>query len=83
MNDQISGLPKFTKISFTMHVYAPNKRLLDLGNVGSITEKFCLDALVELGKLEDDNYLFVPETHTYFKGIDKDNPRVDIIIKEL
>jgi len=80
---KLRKLPNFNKVSITFNIYAGNERLFDIGNVGSIIEKFFLDALVECGKLEDDNYTFVPETHTYFKGIDKNNPRVEIIIKEL
>jgi hypothetical protein len=79
----VQGLPLFNKVSISFHIYASNKRLFDIGNIASIHEKFFLDALVELGKLPEDNYLYIPETHTYFKGIDKENPRVDIIIKEL
>jgi len=83
MAQSIEPLPLFNKVSITFHIWARDKRLFDIGNIRSVHEKFFLDALVELGKLEEDNYLFVPETHTYFKGIDKENPRVDIIIKEL
>lgn len=80
---QVNHLPPFTCIRLTIHIYAANKRLFDIGNVGSIHEKFFLDALVELGKLKDDDYTHCPETHTYFKGIDKDNPRVEFIIEEI
>jgi hypothetical protein len=83
MATQINELPKLNKVSVSFHIYAPNKRLFDIGNLGSIHEKMCLDAIVELGKLPDDNYLHVPETHTYFMGIDKTEPRVEIIIKEI
>lgn len=83
MAQQICGLPVFEKVAVTFHIYAKDKRLFDVGNIRSIHEKFYLDALVELGKLPEDNYLHVPETHTYFKGIDKNNPRVEIIINVL
>lgn len=80
---QVDHLSPFTCIRLTIHIYAANKRLFDIGNVGSIHEKFFLDALVELGKLPDDDYNHCPETHTYFKGIDKDHPRVEFIIEEI
>ena len=83
MAAQIKELPILHKISVSFHIYAPNKRLFDIGNIASIHEKFFLDSLVELGRLKDDTYEYVPETHTYFKGIDKTNPRVEIIIKEI
>lgn len=83
VHSQVNHLPPFTCIRLTIHIYAANKRLFDIGNVGSIHEKFFLDALVELGKLPDDDYTHCPETHTYFKGIDKDHPRVEFIIEEI
>lgn len=80
---QVKHLAPFTCIRLTINIYAANKRLFDIGNIGSIHEKFFLDALVELGKLKDDNYNHCPETHTYFKGIDSNNPRVEFIIEEI
>lgn len=83
MEPQISLLPVMDRVSVEFHIYARDRRKFDIDNVSSIHAKFALDALTELGKLKDDNYLYIPETHTYFEGIDKDNPRVEIIIKEL
>lgn len=83
MEPVMKGLPRFTKISVTFNIYASSKRLFDIGNVRSVTEKFFLDTLVELGYIEDDNYLFNPETHTYFIEVNKEDPRVDVIIKEI
>lgn len=83
MKSRIEELPRMNQIALELSIYAPNKRLFDVGNIGSITEKFFLDAMVELGKLEDDNYTFVPETSCKFAGIDKLNPRVEITIKEI
>ena len=83
MAPQIEKLPSYTRVALELHIYASNKRLFDIDNIASVHTKYVLDCLVQAGKLEDDNYLFVPQTHTYFEGIDKDNPRVEIIIKEL
>jgi hypothetical protein len=83
MQDQINELPTLNSIALEIHIYARDKRLFDIGNIGSIQEKFFLDAVVESNKLVDDDYTYVPETHTYFKEIDKDNPRIEFIIKEL
>lgn len=79
----VQALPVFEKVSISFHIHACNKRKFDIDNIASIHAKFFLDALTELGKLPDDNYDYVPETHTYFAGIDKANPRVDITIKEI
>lgn len=83
MAKQIEALPVLDKVEIELHIYARDRRLFDIGNVGSIHEKFFLDALVELGKLPDDTYKYIAKTTTQFMGIDKENPRVEIIIKEL
>lgn len=80
---QISNLPCFNKVSVTLRIYARDKRLFDIDNIAAVHLKFFLDAFVSANKIEEDNYLFVPETHTYFHSIDKQNPRVDISLKEL
>ncbi len=82
MSVPIATLPVFNKITLKLVMYPQTKRLFDIGNVGSVTEKFFLDALVEFGKLEDDNYLFVPEVIYQFGSIDKLNPRIEVHIDE-
>lgn len=72
----------FTKVTIKYTVYAPNKRKFDISNVCSIVDKYFSDALVELGKLEDDSYEFLSMVQYQFGGIDKENPRVDILIEE-
>lgn len=83
MTPQITNLPWFKKVSITLRIHARDKRLFDIDNIAAVHLKFFLDALVELERIEEDNYIFVPETHTYFVAIDKLNPRVDIHIKEI
>lgn len=83
MSEQILALPVLNKLHVSFHIYARTKGLFDVGNVASIHEKFFLDALVELGRLEDDNLKFIPTTDTAFMGVDKLNPRVEIILKEI
>lgn len=68
---------------FTYVLYPGTKRLTDLGNVLSIVQKFCDDALVELGLLEDDNYLVLRRVIYDFGEVDRENPRVELIINEL
>lgn len=67
---------------FQYTIFAPTRRLFDLGNVGSIVQKFTDDALMELGLLEDDNYAFVRKVEYCFGGIDKENPRAELLITE-
>lgn len=78
MRSQIATGPKYNKIACIYTVYPPNKRLFDIGNVCCVHQKFFEDALVELGKLSDDNYNYIPLTIYAFGGIDTANPRVDI-----
>lgn len=82
IDDQVKQLPKFNIIKLWYRVFAPSKRLVDTNNICSIADKFFCDALVEAGKLEDDNYNFLIETRFTFGGIDKGNPRVEVEIEE-
>jgi len=83
MKEQIEQLPVFNKIIIHYKLFPKNKRLFDIGNVTSIHKKFFEDALVEFGRITDDNYLFVVGSTESFGGVDKDNPRVEITIEEL
>lgn len=83
MRSQIATGPKYNRIATIYTVYPPNKRLFDIGNVCCIHQKFFEDALVELGKLPDDNYNYIPTVIYQFGGIDTNNPRVEIEVIEL
>ena len=83
MKDQIDSLPVFPAVEATFILYPGTKRLTDIGNVLSIHEKFFMDALVEAGKLEDDNYQFHRVSHYCIGYVDKVNPRVEIVLQEV
>lgn len=83
MQSQITSGPSYKKIVCIYIVYPPNKRLFDIGNVCCIHQKFFEDALVELGKLPDDNYNYIPTVIYQFGGIDANNPRVEVELIEL
>lgn len=76
----IKDLPTMNKISTTYYIYYPTNRTIDLDNIGSISAKFFQDALVSYGKIIDDNYKFITDIKFEFGGVDKDNPRVDVVI---
>ena len=78
MVEQIKGLPEFNRIEVIYTLYPGTRRLTDISNVCSIHDKYFCDALVEAGKLEDDNYLYVPRVTYQIGYVDKDNPRVEI-----
>ncbi|WVI66551.1 hypothetical protein pVco7_gp105 [Vibrio phage pVco-7] len=79
----ILNLPSFTKVRIEYVLYPKTKRKTDVANVCSIHDKFFSDALVELGKLPEDNYEHLVEVTYRFGHVDKDNPRVDITITEV
>jgi len=83
VKDQISLLPTFTKVSIEYVLYPKTNRLTDISNVLSIHDKFFCDALVEYGKLPEDNYLYIPEIKYKMGEVEKSNPRVEILIKEI
>tara|TARA_R110000822_G_scaffold14172_6_gene50110 strand:+ start:1146 stop:1547 length:402 start_codon:yes stop_codon:yes gene_type:complete len=77
---KLSRVDNVCKVTYT--IYYPTKRAFDIDNIGSVITKFTHDALVEFEILEDDNYNFVNEISYKFGGVDKDNPRCDVVIIE-
>lgn len=80
---QIKEGPKYNKVMCIYTVYPANKRSFDLGNVCCIHQKFFEDALVELGKLPDDNVNYIPIVIYQFGKVDALNPRVEIEVIEI
>lgn len=83
MTDEIKDLKFENPIRLTFVLRKKDKRKIDRANVLSIHEKFFCDALVELGCIPDDNDNYIESTHYYSGEIDKEYPRVDIIIEEI
>lgn len=85
VQSQIDTLPLCNIIEIDYILYTRSSRLVDINNLISITDKFLCDAIVESGKLPDDNYNHLPRTSSSFGGIDRSNPRIEahIVIKEL
>jgi len=81
IKEQLVGLRITPPICITYTYYPPDRRKSDLGNVLPIHSKFFEDALVECGYLEDDNYKFINQVVYLIGSIDKDNPRVEITIR--
>jgi hypothetical protein len=67
---------------FTYVAYPSSNRKFDLANVLSVVQKFTDDALIELGIIPDDCYKVIPEITYKFGGVDKVNPRAELVIKE-
>ena len=83
MGDQILQLPTYTYIQAEYKLFPKTKHRMDISNVLSIHDKFFMDALVDLGKLIDDNYTCLPRVIYTFGEIDKTDPRVEINLTEI
>ena len=63
-------------------LYKPSKRKIDRANILCIVEKFFCDALTYFKCIPDDNDDHVLSTHYTTGGVDPQNPRVEIFIKD-
>ena len=77
------GIPQLVQIRLSYILYTRNAQLCDTTNITSIVNKFFLDSLVKAEIIPDDNYNHVLNTADGFGGIDKNNPRVEIIIEDM
>lgn len=69
-----------TPVNISYKVFKPSKRKLDKMNVVSITSKYLLDAVTELGCWIDDNDDYVKTETILPTEYDKNNGRVEVII---
>ncbi len=79
----LAHLPVFDRIRISYILFTGSAQECDIMNVVSIVDKFFCDSLVKAGKLPDDNYNHVINTISGFGGIDRLNPRVDVVIESL
>lgn len=73
-------IPKLKGCTLEFTLFPGSEIKCDVSNVCCIVEKFFNDALVECGKIEDDNYTIVPTSRYNFGEVDKNNPRVEVVI---
>lgn len=83
MSKQVKELPWFNRIEIRYVLFTGSKRKVDVSNICAIVDKFFCDVLTKEKKLSDDNYSILPKVSYEFGGIDVNNPRVEIYIKEL
>ena len=83
LREQLEGLFIQTPVEVTYKVYKGSKRRLDKMNVVSVVSKFLLDSITEYGCWEDDNDDYVKKETIMPTELDRENPRVEIIIKEI
>ena len=85
--DSIAGVlhnvPFLSDIKLVYRVYPPTGQSLDVANICSIADKFFSDALVEFGKISDDNFKIVRKVEYEYGSVDKQNPRIEVDIHDL
>ncbi len=78
---ELKELSRFTEpVTLTYTYYAKTKRRIDISNPCSIIDKFTCDALVKAGILKDDSFKQVNKVVYKFGGLDKENPRCELLI---
>ncbi len=83
VKSQLEGLQLETPVEVSYKVTKPTRRRLDKMNVISITSKFLLDAMSELGVWEDDNDDYV-KTETLIPTVySKGDAYVEICFKSI
>jgi hypothetical protein len=75
---QIEALDKLVWPVMIVYTIYPMRRS-DIGNWGSVVDKFFSDALVDLGKLPDDDFRYITQIRHKFGGVSK-SPRCEIEI---
>ena len=83
LREQLEDLSIQTPVEVTYKVYKASKRRLDKMNVISVVSKFLLDSITEYGCWEDDNDDYVKTETILPTELDRENPRVEVIIKEI
>jgi len=73
----------FNEFELEYTLYLPDQRKRDISNVCTVIDKFQCDALTELGYIIDDNYDYLKKVTYSFGGIDVDNPRCEVIVREV
>ena len=83
VREQLKGIQIETPCEIYYRVYKPSKSVLDKMNVISVTSKYLLDAITSLGCWEDDNDNFIKTETILPTRYDKNNGRVEILIKTI
>ena len=84
MIEKWDDIPRFDNpVDLEYVYYAKSNRRLDVSNPCSIIDKFTCDALVRVGILEDDSSKQIKSITYVYGGVDKENPRCRLTIKEV
>lgn len=80
---QLLDIPQLEKVELHYTYYPKTYHRCDVMNVGTVVDKFLCDSLVWANILRDDCYEVIPHITFRFGGVDKENPRVEVVIKEI
>ena len=81
IRQQLRGVKIRTPVRLEFYWYEASKRR-DHDNVSSFGRKVIQDALVKAGVLEDDGWDYIDGFTDLFL-LDKDNPRIEVVIQEI
>lgn len=79
---RVQKIPVLDRCTLEYVLYPGTRQLCDTNNICCIVDKFFSDSLVSSGALKDDNYNFIVDTRYRFGSIDRERPRVDVIIRD-
>lgn len=79
----LKGIKMTTPIKLTFVMFTPDLRRRDRANICSMHEKFFCDALQLAACIPDDNDKYILETRYITGGLDRSNPRMEIIVEEV
>ena len=84
MIEKWDDIPRFDNpVDLEYVYYAKSNRRVDVSNPCSIIDKFTCDALVRVGILEYDSSKQIKSITYVYGGVDKENPRCRLTIKEV
>jgi Holliday junction resolvase RusA-like endonuclease len=75
------NIPRFEQIQVKIKYYRPD-RMMDIDNISSAGKKLIMDALVEMDIIPDDCWSVVKGFKEDFE-VDKENPRTEVVLKEV
>jgi hypothetical protein len=82
IKEKLNGTKQFkNKINITYKIYL-KRRGSDFHNVRSVVEKYILDGLISAGIIVDDTDEYINIIKTIPMGVDKNNPRLELLIEE-
>lgn len=83
ITDDVLDLPVMERIKVHFVMHYESNRVFDIDNFLSIVSKYACDALVELGRIPDDNFKHIVQVTGTVGSLDRENPHVTMRIKEI